>query len=151
MTEQLGMFDYDERGNPTPMPHLLPPPPPPTPPPPPSAPPPPPTPNDIYSRWFKFHVDNPHVYRLLRKLSLDAAAHRHVFGIGAITEVARWERRFSTEGEDYKMPNAFRSMYARLLMEQEHHLVDFFHTAELRTADWPTDHSSVRARTASVL
>ena len=67
--------------------------------------------NDIYGKWLAFHLNNPHVYKQLRTLSLDASRNRQVFGIGAIVEIARWERRFTTQGEDYKMPNAFRSMY----------------------------------------
>lgn len=106
--------------------------------------------NDIYGKWFAFHLNNPHVYKNLRLLALDAHKDRYVFGIAALVEIIRWERRFTTEGEDYKMPNAFRSMYARLLMEQEPILKEFFHTAELRSAFWPTDPSSVYDRTVSV-
>ena len=106
--------------------------------------------NDIYGRWLEFHRANLHVYRILRRITMEAAANRFEFGIGAVTEIARWERRFSTEGEDFKIPNAFRSMYARLLMEQEADLTDFFHTAELRTAIWPDDERSQRERTESV-
>ena len=72
------------------------------------------------------------------------------YGISAITEIARWERRFDTTDEDYKLPNANRSMYSRLLMEQEPTLAGFFDTSELRSAVWPTDPASVRARAASV-
>ena len=98
--------------------------------------------NDIYGRWLTFHVNNPHVYRELRTLALEAKGDSFISGIGYFTEQARWKRRFSTEGEAYKMPNAFRSMYARLLMEQEPALDGFFNTAELRSAVWPEDQAS---------
>jgi hypothetical protein len=108
--------------------------------------------NDIYARWLCFHVENPHVYRTLREIALEAkeVEERTKFGIAAIVEVARWKRRFTTTGEDYKMPNAFRAMYSRLLMEQVESLKDFFDTAELRSAVWPMDSVSISARTNSV-
>ena len=108
--------------------------------------------NDIYARWFTFHLNNPHVYKELRRLALQAKGveGKAKFGIAAIVEVARWNKAMRTKGEDYRLPNAYRAMYARLLMEQEHHLRDFFDVAELRTAIWPEDQANVRERTASV-
>lgn len=106
--------------------------------------------NDIYGRWLTFHVNNPHVYRELRTQAMEAKGDSFISGISYFTEHARWKRRFSTEGEAYKMPNAFRSMYARMLMEQEPALDGFFNTAELRSAVWPEDQAS-RDRRAETL
>ena len=105
---------------------------------------------NTYAKWLAFHITNPVVYNSLRTLALEAKERKGVYGIKALVEIARWERRFTTEGDVYKMPNAYSSLYARFLMEREPTLREFFNTAELRTATWPTDQASVDARTRTV-
>ena len=57
------------------------------------------------------------------------------YGIGGLFEVLRWQRRMETvdPASDYKLNNNYRSFYARLLMEREPELRDFF---ELRSLRW---------------
>jgi hypothetical protein len=105
---------------------------------------------DTYGKWLEFHITNPVVYTSLRTLALEAASRRQVYGVKALVEIARWERRFTTEGDVYKMPNAYSSLYSRFLMEQNPELRELFNTAELRTATWPTDQASVDARARTV-
>ena len=78
----------------------------------------------------EFHDANPHVYTRLRDLALSYLA-RHLFvGVGHLYEVVRYER-FQTTGDWFKLNNNHRSRYARLLMECEPRLKDYFETREL--------------------
>jgi hypothetical protein len=78
-----------------------------------------------------FHRDNPHVYDELRRMALDLRARgRRQYGIAGLWEVLRWRWSMQTDTqEEYKLRNAFRAYYARLLMHEEPQLEGFFDTA----------------------
>lgn len=83
----------------------------------------------------EFHARNPQVYRTLAQLARDWRNGGHTrAGIGMLWEVMRWQLTMETEhkGSSFKLNNNLRSRYARLLMEQEPDLEDFFETRELR-------------------
>jgi hypothetical protein len=44
------------------------------------------------------------------------------------------DRHVGDSKEEFRLSNSYRSRYARLIMEQEADLQDFFTTRELRTA-----------------
>ena len=80
---------------------------------------------------------NPHVYSALRHLALDAARHGRRLGIAMLFEVLRWQYAMTTtdEASEFKLNNNYRAFYARLLMEREPDLQDYFET---RTQTWQT-------------
>jgi hypothetical protein len=91
----------------------------------------------IQTQFEKFHRDNPQVYRWLRKLALDLKARGYkVGGIKMLWEVLRWQTMMRTVdvSSDFKLNNNYSSRYARLLMENEEALKDFFEIREIRTS-----------------
>ncbi|MGR8921988.1 MAG: hypothetical protein ACU85V_20420 [Gammaproteobacteria bacterium] len=88
----------------------------------------------IRERFEKFHAENPHVFEALRRRALRAKARGYRPGIGCLFEVLRWQHGMTTQGDEFKLNNNFRSHYARLLMEREPELEGFFETRGLRAA-----------------
>jgi hypothetical protein len=92
----------------------------------------------IQERFERFHREHPEVYKHLHRLALQWRSYGHdQCAIGMLWEVLRWQR--TVEGlpdpdEDYKLNDHYRSRYARLLMEEEPLLADFFEVRELRSA-----------------
>lgn len=86
----------------------------------------------IQARFERFHAANPEVYvelvRLARKLRNQGLSS---YGIVGLYEVLRYDRSLKTDGKPFKLSNDFRSRYARLIMDQEEDLKDFFRTREL--------------------
>lgn len=89
----------------------------------------------IQKQFEIFHKKNPQVYDML----VDMA--RQVKGLGKdklsiklLYERVRWELLFETKSEDeFKLNNSFTSRYARLIMEQEEDLKDFFDLRQINT------------------
>lgn len=90
--------------------------------------------DSLEERFMAFHVENPHVYDELRRLALDLKRKGVTrYGIAGLFEVLRYDSALATGGDAFKLNNSFRSFYARLLMDNEPRLRDFF---ELRTMRW---------------
>lgn len=88
----------------------------------------------IGARFLAFHLANPHVVVALIKLALDIQAlGRARWAINGAFEVLRWSAMRS-HGEEYKLNNNFRALYARLIPLLEPALVDFFDTREQQEA-----------------
>lgn len=95
----------------------------------------------IREAFLRFHKENPHVYHELVRLTrrtVRAGATR--IGIGMLFEVLRWRHTLRTGGDDFKLNNNYRSMYARLIMRTEPDLNGVFelrklHGPGLREAD----------------
>lgn len=78
----------------------------------------------------RFHCENPHVYKeILALCRLAKSRGRNKWSTKGIFEVMRWSR-MATHGEDFKLRNDFTALYARLVMENEPDLEDFFETRE---------------------
>ena len=88
-------------------------------------------------QFEQFHAANPHVYHQLRALALDAAHRGQRLGIAMLFEVLRWQYAMNTndQASEFKLNNNYRAFYARLLMEREPELQDYFET---RTQTWRT-------------
>jgi hypothetical protein len=83
----------------------------------------------IEDDFADFHRDNPHVYANLLSMALALKGRgRQFYGIGALAEVLRFQRALLTTDPDYKINNNYRALYARMLMDQEPELRDFFRT-----------------------
>lgn len=90
--------------------------------------------DSLEARAEAFHEANPHVYRALRRLALEQRrAGRARGGIAQLFEVLRYRHSLRTDGDEFKLNNSYRSIYARWLMEREPALEGFFETRR-RTA-----------------
>lgn len=80
-------------------------------------------------KFRQFHEANPHVYAKLRDLALQLKRKgRERYSITGLFEVVRWHTALNTTDPDFKLNNNLRPWYARLLMDQEPELADFFRT-----------------------
>ncbi len=89
----------------------------------------------IQARFERFHEANPGIYDALVGLARDYKRRGYPrVGIAHLVEIVRWERRLETydETSDFRLPNAYRSRYSRLIMELEPDLAGFLTTAALR-------------------
>lgn len=81
------------------------------------------------SRFDEYHAANPQVYALLRRFALEAKrSGRERLGIKALFERVRWYTDVEAKADSFKVNNNYTAFYARLLMEQEPELKDFFET-----------------------
>lgn len=88
----------------------------------------------IQERFELFDRENPNIYLLFVRFSRQAkASGRKRYSINAIFERVRWHVNIETaSADDFKLNNDFRSRYARLIMEREPELIDFFEIRELK-------------------
>jgi hypothetical protein len=88
----------------------------------------------LEAKFQEFHKQNPQVYLALREraLQLKRKGWSH-YGIKAIVEVVRFHRALETTDPNFKLNNNYSSRYARILMEQESELKEFFQTRELKS------------------
>jgi hypothetical protein len=77
--------------------------------------------------FLKFHYDHPEVYKEFTTVAKETRKYQNQYSAGAILEIVRWHRTIKETGEPIKVRNAYRAMYARLLV-QEHpdHFKNFF-------------------------
>jgi hypothetical protein len=89
----------------------------------------------IEQAFWRFHTENPQVYRELVVLARRARS-RGVdrLGIGMLFEVLRWRHTLRTGGDEFKLNNNYRSYYSRLIMLTEADLTDVFETRRLHAA-----------------
>ena len=85
--------------------------------------------NDTYSKWQKFHKDNPHVYQLIKRFTKQAidSGFQH-YGMQTVIERVRWHTMIETEGDQLKINNNHGPYYARLWMQEHPEYNGFFHT-----------------------
>jgi len=84
--------------------------------------------------FWEFHRENPQVYSALRDVAIQLSDRGwHHYGIKAIMEVVRFHKALETTDTKFKLNNNYSSRYARLLMEQEPRLNEFFEVRELKS------------------
>ena len=86
----------------------------------------------IQSRFMAFHREHPEVYVKLVQMARQSKALGKPVGIGCLWENLRWNFWIEKD-EEWKMPNDYRSRYARVIMENNSDLEGFFETRGLRT------------------
>jgi len=82
----------------------------------------------IQEGFERFHKEHPEVYDYLVYLcrELQSRGFRH-YGIGALWERMRWHFAIDqNRGEDFKLNNNYRSLYARLIVSEHPDLDGFF-------------------------
>lgn len=81
----------------------------------------------LAAQFRLFHERNPGVYQALRELALAAKADGWRRGsINLLFERLRWLYAVQTKGSKYKLNNNWRAFYARMLMDNEPTLQDWF-------------------------
>ena len=89
----------------------------------------------IAERFQIFHRDNPHIYQRIVDIAFEMR-QRGVkkMGIALIFERLRWLHFIEVNNTDggFKLSNDYRAEFARLIMQQEPGLEDFFEIRELR-------------------
>jgi hypothetical protein len=75
-----------------------------------------------------YHNANLHVYYRLRQLALDLVNRGHKkHSIKGLFEVLRYQQKFETTGDSFKLNNNLTPFYSRLLMQEEPRLAGFFY------------------------
>jgi len=89
----------------------------------------------IAERFQIFHRDNPHIYQRIVDIAFEMR-QRGVkkMGIALIFERLRWLHFIEVNNTDggFKLSNDYRAEFARLIMQQEPGLEEFFEIRELR-------------------
>ena len=77
-------------------------------------------PDEARAKFESFHADNPHVYTLFCRFTLQAiAAGRGRYSARMIIERIRWHTTIETSSHDYKINGNHVPFYARLF-ERDH-------------------------------
>lgn len=87
-------------------------------------------------KFAEYHAENPDVYAKLREFALAAKrAGRTRMSINMLCERLRWYSTVEVKSDTFKVNNNWRPHYARLLMEQEPELKEFFETRHAKADD----------------
>ena len=70
-------------------------------------------------KFLEFHHKNPEIYEEFVKMAREIRKYQKQYSAGAIIEVMRWHRITREEGEPIKIANEYRSLYARLLTQEQ--------------------------------
>lgn len=95
----------------------------------------------LQERFEQFHTANPHIYDMLVELSRKMKAKKNMrqWSVYAAYELVRYQWNPQTRTfDDYKLPNEFRPLYSRLIMQQESDLDGFFRIKGSHNAADPT-------------
>ena len=89
--------------------------------------------DSLKRKWWEWHKQNPHVYDLFEKFTLDAISKGHErLSAWLIVNRIRWETAVETRGDDFNISNDFIAYYARLFMHNHPRYEGFFKTKTLR-------------------
>ena len=83
---------------------------------------------DKINRFLSYHKNNPHIYSKFKDMAYQVkATGRDRYSAEIIISVLRWDRDISTRsGDEYKISDSWRSMYARLLAYEYPEFENFF-------------------------
>jgi hypothetical protein len=88
--------------------------------------------NKLKMKWWEFHKDNPQIYQLLEKFTMQVIRRGFKnYSINAIFERIRWHTDIETTDPSFKLSNNHRAYYARYFHAQHPEYSDFFRTKEL--------------------
>lgn len=90
---------------------------------------------DIDRDFWRYDRENPKVYRMIVNLARTAkAAGMARYSMHTIFELIRWHHDVKVKSkEPFKINDHFSSRYARLAMQREPDLADFFEIRQLRS------------------
>ena len=88
--------------------------------------------DQILDAFERFHVENPEVWRLFRRFSIQAhETGRLHYSSNAIFERIRWHIEIEIKGDEVKLNNNFRAHYARMFHLYRPDLDGFFRNRKL--------------------
>ena len=88
----------------------------------------------IEVKFQNFDRENPHVYEMFKKLSLDMFAKGHSrAGSKMLIEVIRWQTMTKTTDKDYKINNNYAPYLARKFVREFPQHLDKFNFRQTRT------------------
>lgn len=91
--------------------------------------------SELEAKFNKYHRDNPHVYRLLLRFTLEALrAGKNNWGMKGVYERARWYADIETKGDSFKLNNNYTAFYSRLLMSENPETLTGFFTIREQTS-----------------
>lgn len=70
-------------------------------------------------KFLEFHHENPEIYEEFVRVARETRKRQSQYSAGAILEVMRWHRVMRGTGDVIKVRNAYRSLYARLLAQEQ--------------------------------
>ncbi len=90
---------------------------------------------DLDDRFFKYHKENPHVYKLFAKYAKQVKSLGYgSYSMRTIMHRVRWHINIETKDRDgFKMNNSYSSRYARLLIEKMPRFKTFFELRRLQS------------------
>ena len=103
----------------------------------------------MFTRWCEWHEAHPEFYKMFERLALQVAAAGHKeCSVALLFERIRWEHLVrglpADEIAHATIPNAYRSLFARLFLHHHPELPKFFHVMPL-TAVSPEEEKLIGA------
>jgi len=93
----------------------------------------------IEQRFERFHRANPHVFRAIVQVARGARSRGlRRWSMNGVFEVLRWVRPVETSGDEWRLNNSYRALYARLVMDRCPDLDGFFEVRRRRAEDDPS-------------
>lgn len=91
--------------------------------------------DSLKHKWWEFHKENPHVYDLVERFTLDVINKGYNnYSINSVFERIRWHTDIETKCErEFKLSNNHRAYYARYFMHLHPQYNGFFRTKETRS------------------
>jgi len=84
-------------------------------------------PDSKIKKFQKWHNENPHVFAKFKELAFEMKkTGRSRYSAETIINVLRWHTDLATTGDEFKISNDYRSIYARLLVCQHPEFDGFF-------------------------
>lgn len=84
--------------------------------------------------FWKFHKQNPQVYRKLVEMTKKAKfVGKQRIGMKMLFEVIRWEHLVHTRSDDFALNNNYTSRYVRMLSDEYPELADMFEIRRIRS------------------
>ena len=84
-------------------------------------------------KFQEFHAENPHVYELFKRFSIEAIKNGHKrLSAWLIVNRIRWETSIVTKSGDFKISNNAIAYYSRMFMHDHPSYKGFFRTKPLQ-------------------
>ncbi len=96
--------------------------------------------NQLRERFDDYHKNNPEVYDLFRRYTLQAiqSGYKH-FGSQMIIEKIRWQTAIVKGDHDFKINNDFAAFYSRMFTMEYPSYSDYFRTRKSVADELLTD------------
>ena len=89
--------------------------------------------NDIKPKWWAWHKENPEVYELFKKFTMQViATDRKKYSHWAIMNQIRWHTEIQTSGSKFKISNNYIAYYARLFAHDHPQYKSFFTLKQMK-------------------